>query len=79
MNLNLIGFLPEENEDQFIQCDIDIPRGLESKILEIIKKPNLEELIGGDWPISKDQAQQIAFILNANLPSGLDFFITVVA
>lgn len=79
MNLNLIGFLPEENEDQLIQFDIDIPRELESKILELIEKPALEELIGGDWPISTDQAQQIAFLLNTDLPSGLDFFITVVA
>jgi hypothetical protein len=79
MNLNLIGFFPEGNEDQLIKYDLDIPSKFESEILLMLGQSSLGKMAGADWPISTEQAQKVALMLNEKLPSGLDFFMTVVA
>lgn len=73
MNLNLIGFFPENNEDQLINYDLDIPPEFESEVLLLLERSSVGEMAGADWPISVDQAQKVALMLNEELPSGLDF------
>lgn len=78
MNLAIMGFLPDDNEDELIKYYADISQEFEKKVLHLVEQNSLREMAGSDWPLTADQARQISSIINENLPIGLDFFLTVV-
>lgn len=81
MNFSIMGFLPddrEDREDPFIKYYREVAPEHEPQLLFLVGHKSLGEMAGSDWPLTADQAGQIASIINVNLPIGLEFFLTVV-
>lgn len=73
-----MGFLSDDSDDPFIKYYLEVAPEHEPQLLSLVGHKRLGEMAGSDWPLTADQARQIASEINKNLPIGLDFFLTVV-
>lgn len=78
MGIWISGYLPDDNEDNFIKYDQHIDAKFNSSILNILGHDSLEEFFSGMRLLSEDQALEISKLTKKALPSELDLFISMV-
>jgi hypothetical protein len=79
MHLCITGFLPDSSEDSSLKYEFDVAPEFEQSVMDILGWKNLEAEADGELPLTREQAGQIADVVEESLPDNLDMFIGVVA
>lgn len=77
--LCVTGFLSEDNEDDSLQYELEIPSELQERILAVMGWKTLADSNGNGWLLTSHQVSEIARIVEKRFPEGLDFFIEVLS
>ncbi|RRV07009.1 hypothetical protein EGJ27_14790 [Pseudomonas sp. v388] len=77
MFLEITGFLPPDNEDDFIKFSLDISPENEPRVMDVLGWKSLEAEIAGDLQLTVAQAEKISSVIDELLPRDLDLFIGV--
>lgn len=77
MFLWISGFLTGDDEDDSLKYDFTVRPELEVAVMDVLGWKSLDESADGEWLLTGEQVQQIAKVLNEQLPTELDLFIGV--
>jgi hypothetical protein len=77
MFLWISGFLKGDDEDDSLKYDLTVRPELEVAVMGVLGWKSLDESADGEWLLTGEQVQQIAKVLNEQLPTELDLFIGV--
>lgn len=77
MFLWISGFLTGDDEVDSLKYDFTVRPELEVAVMDVLGWKSLDESADGEWLLTGEQVQQIAKVLNEQLPTELDLFIGV--
>lgn len=77
MFLWISGFLKGDGEDDSLKYDLTVRPELELAVMGVLGWKSLDASADGEWLLTSEQVQQIAKVLNEQLPTELDLFIGV--
>lgn len=78
MGIWITGYLPDDNDDQFIKYELDVDAKFNDALLELLGHASIEELAIGMWPLTEHQVHKVVSIIGSPLPLDLEIFISVV-
>ncbi|KQZ93285.1 pyocin S6 family toxin immunity protein [Pseudomonas sp. Root562] len=79
MYLCITGFLPDDLEDNSLKYELDVNAAFNDQIVELLGHKNLGAMASGEWPLTKEQVQQIGALTGETIPPDLNIFIGVEA
>lgn len=79
MYLSISGFLPDEEEDDSLQFDLDLDESFNDQIVQFLGHGSLNAMAEGEWLLTNEQVTEISKIIGVPLPTNLDLFIAVLA
>ncbi|MCF4998334.1 hypothetical protein GIW70_14165 [Pseudomonas syringae] len=79
MHLCISGFLLDSSKDDSLQFELDLDSSFNDQVVKLLEHQSLNEMARGEWLLTKEQAQQIASLINREIPDDLKLFIGVEA
>jgi hypothetical protein len=79
MYLSISGFLPDEEEDDSLQFDLDLEESFNGQIMQLLGHRSLNAMAEGEWLLTNEQVTEISKIIGVPLPTNLELFIGVLA
>lgn len=79
MYLSISGFLPDEEEDDSLQFDLDLDESFNGQIVQLLGHGSLNAMAEGEWLLTNEQVTEISKIIGVPLPTNLELFIGVLA
>jgi hypothetical protein len=79
MYLSISGFLPDEEEDDSLQFDLDLDESFSGQIVQLLGHGSLNAMAEGEWLLTNEQVTEISKIIDVPLPTNLELFIGVLA
>lgn len=74
--LSITGFFPDEKQDDSLQYQFDIEGDqLNQDVAQLTESKPLEELLPGEFELTRSQVAQLSTLLNIELRNDLEYFI----
>lgn len=74
MHLCISGFLPDNNEDDFIKFELVVNESFNERIVQFLGHRSLNAMAEGEWLLTAEQVAQLSSTIGQSLPTDLKMF-----